>query len=93
MLFPDDRTADLVDGLEVVRTATCSSRQIRFGSEKAIFINGKSISWIALSVALQYFPRRNRPSDSEVETVDDTTPLGCNALTRRPGRSVGTTDH
>jgi hypothetical protein len=35
---------------------------------------------------------RNVPSDSEVETVDVTTPVGCHALTRRPGRSVGKTD-
>jgi hypothetical protein len=44
MLFPDDRTADLVDGLDVVRTATCTSRQFSFGSEKANFIKRKSIS-------------------------------------------------
>jgi hypothetical protein len=43
-------------------------------------------------VAPRYFLRRNGPSDSEVETVDVTEPLGCHALTRRPGRIVGTTD-
>jgi hypothetical protein len=42
--------------------------------------------------APQYFLRRTGPSDSEVETVDVTTPLGCHALTRRPGHSVGKTD-
>jgi hypothetical protein len=44
------------------------------------------------SVAPRYFLRRNGPSDSEVETVNVTTPLVCHALTRRPGRSVGKTD-
>jgi hypothetical protein len=43
-------------------------------------------------VAPRYFLRINGPSDSEVETVDVTTPFGCHALTRRPGRSVGKTD-
>jgi hypothetical protein len=46
----------------------------------------------AAIVVPRYFLRRNGPSDSEVETVDVTTPLGCHALTRRPGRSVRKTD-
>jgi hypothetical protein len=51
-----------------------------------------SRSKTAESEAPRYFLRRNGPSDSEEETVDVTTPLGCHALTRRPGRSVGKED-
>jgi hypothetical protein len=69
------------DPLEPSVTATCS-----------LAFNFVIPCGISLAVAPRYFLRRNGPSDSEVETVDVTTPLGCHALTRRPGRSVGKTD-
>jgi hypothetical protein len=47
---------------------------------------------VVVIVAPRYFLRRNGPSDSEVETIDVTTPLGCPALTRRPGSIVGKMD-
>jgi hypothetical protein len=82
--------AELYDSLH--RSTVTVTITIKSGSHKGMNQNFMVTVEKVSPVAPRYFLRRNGPSDSEVETVDVTTPLGCHALTRRPGRSVGKTD-